>query len=198
MRLEVLAEATNKLLRIERPSAAELRQMLVIGCKELRMLMSDPTFFSELAAAQLSSESNTPEVRATFADLNRFAGFLDAEKKVLVEAGLDSVAVAALARQASDLRPLLAQRTSIDVETLRVALVKLANEVCNIAELTEPGESQEFRRIARPVLRRVALTLSGATIVSANIAATLHLGHVYAAASIGVGGAMIKDGVFGE
>ena len=196
MRLDVLVEATNKLLRVDRPSASDLREMLIVGCKELRILISDPAFFTDLRAGPGQSPSIDPDVVATFNDLSRFAGFLEEEKKVLLEAGLKADAVTELLKYAAALRPLLSKRSAVDSEALRIALVKLANEVCNLAELTEPSESQQFRKVARPVLRRVALTIGGATIISANVAAAIKLGQVYANASISVGTGMIKHGLF--
>ena len=75
MRLEVLVAATNQLQRLERPSSENPRAMLVIGCKELRMLLSDPTFFSDLRAAQSSALADNAELRATLSDPGRFSAF---------------------------------------------------------------------------------------------------------------------------
>lgn len=197
MRLEVLVDVTNKLLRIERPSAAELRAMLIVGCKEMRMLLSDPTFFTDLRAGAGQSPLIEAEVLATFNDLARFTAFLETEKRVLLEAGLDADVVTELTKQATALRPLLVKRFALDEETLRIALVKLANEICNLAELSESGESQQFRKAARPVLRRAALTIGGTTVISANIAAAVSHGQGYATTSISVGAGMIKEGIFG-
>jgi hypothetical protein len=74
----------------------------------------------------------------------------------------------------------------------------LANEVCNLAELSEPSESKQFRALARPVLRRVALTIGGAAVVSANVAAALKMGNVYASTSVALGTGMLKMGLLGD
>jgi hypothetical protein len=195
MRLELLVEATNKLLRISRPTGMQLRDMLAVGCKELRILVSDPTFFTDIQGTAEGRRLIEPDVLATFSDLNRFAGFLEVEKKVLLEAGLEDEAVNELVRQATALRPSLGKHSNVDPDLLRIAMIKLSNEVCNLAELSEPAESQQFRNAVRPVLRRAALVLSGATVVTANIVSAIKLGPEYASASISVGTGMVKEGV---
>ena len=198
MRLDLLIETTNKLIRVERPGPQELREMLVVGCKQLRMLVSDPAFFSDLKAAASGSSALEADVAQTLSDLGRFAGFLDVEKSVLLEAGLNEATVRALLKQAEIVRPLAGKNALNDIEGLRVTLVKLANEVCNLAELSEPSESKQFRALARPVLRRVALTVGGAAVVSANVAAALKLGNVYASTSVALGTGMLKMGLLGS
>ena len=198
MRLDVLIETTNKLIRVGRPGPQELREMLVVGCKQLRMLVSDPTFFSDLKAAASGSGALEADVTQTLNDLGRFAGFLDVEKRVLLDAGLNEEAVKALLHQAESVRPLAGKSALTDIEGLRIILVKLANEICNLAELSEPSESKQFRALARPVLRRVALTVGGAAVVSANVAAALKLGNVYASTSVALGTGMLKMGLLGS
>ncbi len=196
MRLDMLVEVTNKLLRTDPTSGVDLREMLAVGCKELRILISDPTFFTEMRSAS-GQTSLIEEATAIFNDPGRFAAFLDEEKRVFLEAGLHPDVVREVIKQADDLRPSLAKRPTLEDEALRISLVKLANEICNLADLSEPCESEQFRKTVRPVLRRASLTISGATVVSANIAAAANLGHAYAAASIAIGAGMIKEGIFG-
>lgn len=198
MRLEVLAEATNKLLRVERPSADELREMLVVACKELRLLVSDPDFLSSLRASPPGNAAVDSDVKALFEDLNRFTGFLDQERKVLFEAGLNEAAVAAILKQATALRPLLRTRQPVQVDELRIALIKLANEACNLADLSRATEAQQFREVARPILRRAAQVIGGSATIAANVAAAVKLGSVYSTTSISLGAEMVKRGVFGS
>lgn len=196
MRLEVLAEATNKLLRVERPSAEELREMLVIACKELRILVSDPEFLPSLQPTSATPETIDAEVKQLFDDLSRFAGFLEVERKVLLEAGLNEEATKALLKQAEAMRPLLRNRQPIHADELRLALIKLANEACNLAELSKATEAQQFRQVARPILRRAAQVVGGSATIAANIAAAVKLGSVYSTTSISLGTELIKRGLF--
>src|SRR4029079_11879610 len=128
-------------------SAEELREMLVIACKELRLLVSDPDFGSSFRVAPPGNAAVDAEVKAFFEDLNRFTGFLDKERKVLFEAGLNEAAVAAILKEATALRPLLPTRQPVNADELRIALIKLANEACNLAELSRATEAQEFRQV---------------------------------------------------
>jgi hypothetical protein len=83
MSLTSLAAASNTILRLERPSPADLRFALDTACKELTSLVQSNEFFELIKRAKEKPNYQPAQLRRIFDDLSEFEKFLEGEAHVL-------------------------------------------------------------------------------------------------------------------
>jgi hypothetical protein len=190
-----------------------LEQALVASQRALDEFLRDEDLVATLRRAQ---EAITPYAEAASAvamDALLFGAFIQAERRLLVDLGLDVSVVDRLTAEMRDIEP-SSDGATFPLDDLNERLAGIRGEVRRLqervhaeesnAEAESAASSSETRNEGRRVLRRVFLVVGGAFVVGANALVgagatpvTGGLSIVGAAVSGQLGGAMIAKGAFG-
>jgi hypothetical protein len=195
MNLASLAATTNTILRLERPSPADLRFALDTACKELTSLVQSSEFFELIKRAKDNPNYQPAHLRGIFDDLSEFEKFLENEARLLKEHGLEKRSIDGLLKTARDLRQSI--RAHDDYDAIRKGMFEVRDEACVAASelASHPAAASESRSRIRRVLRKAGYVIAGATIVVADASAEVTLGQLYAHASVDFGVAVVLAGV---
>jgi len=194
MNLRGLVVATDALLGRANPSARELSNALRVGCRELRALLENKDF-----VAQLESDVRPSDAAIELCDnLEAFEDFVQEEFDLLLAAGLQRATAQALLGYVHSARPLIALGEPHASDAI-VALTRLRDRTCDAAERIELSIGvAEHRRGLRDLLRRTGKVCGGTLLAVVNGGAAGVLGPIGVDLSIGIGGAIIYDGIRGQ
>src|SRR3978361_1349743 len=95
MKTDYLVESANEMYRLvgqnPEPNSDDLHSAAFAGCKSLKILLDDQGFFGEVQEFRSRRDRNVEGFLALTSDLAYFVEmFAKTERKVLIEAGLDS------------------------------------------------------------------------------------------------------------
>jgi hypothetical protein len=187
MSLGTLVAATNTILRLDHPTVGDLLNACEVGCRELQNLNQDEAFFALVRGAKARPKVQHDEVGRVFNDLAEFHTFLEAEARILKDAGVDNGAVRDLLNNARQLRERIRDQ-QVDPDSIRTGITQLRDSTCDmVGRLSLKDAAVDQSKKVRTLLRRVALGIGGAMIAVINGAAEVSLGQLYAHASIDVG-----------
>ena len=213
-----LAEINRALDEVETTRNPELRrqrleQALVTSQRALEEFLHDDDLAATLRQARESISPYGEAASAVVMDAMLFGAFVQAERRLLIDLGLDVSAVDRLTAAIRNIES-LPEDANISFDGLNERLAELTAEVIRIREHVhveginpETGlafSAEDAHAEGRHILRRVFLVVGGSFVVGANALVgagatpvTGGLSIVGAAVSGQVGAAMVAKGAFG-
>ena len=160
----------NRILEIRdqtvAPSLDEMRTMTALGCNAIKTLENDKQFHIDMAAVSKMSAA-TKERRGLLAQnlVNFTGGFLPAEKRLLVDAGVQPETAERLIWSAAALRNTV--DGTFDAEAVLQNIGTLGAELCNAAAALQAAQNQ---RDASAMYRRWTFRIGGVVFIVADVA----------------------------